>query len=94
MIAKVKVKQMSIDQTKKYKIVFYGVDTVNVLNENKIVVDDGQNNYKIVDREIKFANVNQTMFDFISQHSRETFLIEYAVNKKLTNLNSVELIYG
>lgn len=73
---KCKIKSMRVEKQGKYIVEIHGVDNVTVCNKQYCaVVDKNSNNVFLRQSPIK-ANTKETIFNFISVHSRDTFIME------------------
>ena len=88
---KARIKSLSIDNTNNScSVVFEPLDKTMVCNEPHFcAIDSG----KVVELPMSACspNIDKAQFDFLSQHSKEEFVIE--IDSK-NNVTKIDLIYG
>lgn len=89
---KARIKSMSIEKKTENisQVVFEPLDRTMVCNEpHYLAIDSG----KVVELPMSACstNIDKSLFDFLSQHSKEEFVIEIDSKNDVTK---IELIYG
>lgn len=95
---KCKIKSMRIEKvgTKKnneYVVEIIGTDKAMICNEQYCMALNSNQIVKIVETPIE-ASTNSEIFNFISAHSRDSFIMELEKDTKVYFIKSAEVTYG
>ncbi len=87
---KARIKSMSIDKNTSRSVVFEPLDRTMVCNEPHFLAINSGEVVELPKSDYSFK-IDDDQFDFLSQHSKEEFVIEIDSEN---NVTKIELIYG